>query len=362
MLMRVVIVGNGPGGVELAKGLAGEFEVSIIEGEKLPYYNKPMLSHYIAGFLPEEKLFPLPVDWYGRKGIDLHLGTSALLIDRAKRLLVTSKGEFPYDVLVLATGARAREPVVPGKEHLLTLRTLHDAKRIREKLEKEGEMVILGGGFIALELAGNAAKAGYQVRLVHRRKNLLGLDDELSERIRERMEGIGVEFHLKTRVLRATGEGLKTDRGYMPGRLKVCAYGITPNIELAIKSGIQAGRGVLIDGQFRTSAENVYAIGDCAEHHGTIAGTARGAVEEARSLANILEGGKASYDFFRSAVFKFADLSLAIIGRTRGEGRWLDEEVKVFYEGGKPVGAVVLGNMRRAIELEKSIREGLFPS
>ncbi|WP_367270990.1 FAD-dependent oxidoreductase [Thermococcus sp.] len=139
--MRVVIVGNGPGGVELAKALSGEFEVTIIEREKLPYYNKPMLSHYIAGFLPEEKLFPLPMDWYGRKGIDLHLGTSALLIDRARNVLMTSGGEFPYGILVLATGARAREPVVPGKEYLLTLRTLSDAKRIREGLEEEGEML-----------------------------------------------------------------------------------------------------------------------------------------------------------------------------------------------------------------------------
>ncbi|WP_297490194.1 FAD-dependent oxidoreductase [Thermococcus sp.] len=220
---------------------------------------------------------------------------------------------------------------------------------------------ILGGGFIALELAGNAAEAGYKVRLVHRRKNLLGLDEEVSERIRERMEGIGVEFHLDAKVLRATEEGLETDRGSISGRLKVCAYGIAPNIELALKIGIQTGRGVLIDDHFRTSAKNVYAIGDCAEHNGTIAGTAKGAVEQARALAEIVKGGKAGYDFFRSAVFKFADLSLAIIGRTRGEGRWLDEEVKVFYEGGKPVGAVVLGNTGKALRLEKSIREGFPP-
>ncbi|ASJ07309.1 NAD(P)/FAD-dependent oxidoreductase [Thermococcus pacificus] len=358
--MKVVIVGNGPGGVELAKNLSGEFEVAVIEREELPHYSKPMLSHYIAGFLPEEKLFPLPSDWYEKRGIDLHLGTSAVLIDRAKRVLVTSKGAFPYDALVLATGARAREPAFQGKEHMLTLRTFGDARRIKEKLEEEGEMVILGGGFIALELAGNVAKAGYKVKLVHRKRNLLRLDEELSERIREELEGIGVEFHLETNVLSASENGLNTDRGHIPGRLKVCAFGIVPNKELAVRSGIHAGRGILIDDRFRTSAEDVYAIGDCAEYNGIICGTAKAATEHAKVLANLLRGVEDRYDFnFRSTVFKFADMNIALIGRTQGEGKWLDEETKVFYEDGKAVGAVVLGNVRRAFRLENAIREGL---
>ncbi|MDV3104233.1 NAD(P)/FAD-dependent oxidoreductase [Thermococcus waiotapuensis] len=360
--MKVVIVGNGPGGVELAKNLSGEFEVTVIEKEELPHYSKPMLSHYIAGFLPEEKLFPYSLEWYDRRGIELRLGTSALFIDRAKRVLATSKGEFPYDVLVLATGARAAEPAVPGKEHLLTLRTLDDARRIKEKLEEEGEIVILGGGFIALELAGNVAKAGYRVKLVHRKRNLLGLDEELSERIRKELEGIGVEFHLETNVLSASENGLNTDRGYIPGRLKVCAFGIAPNVELALRSGIQTGKGILIDDSFRTSAEGIYAIGDCAEYNGMILGTARAAAEQARVLASILKGESASYDFFGSTVFKFADLSLAIIGRTDGEGKWLDDETRVFYRGDKPVGAVVFGDLRKALRLEKEIREALNPS
>lgn len=346
--------------MELARRLSGEFEVAIVDRENLPHYSKPMLSHYIAGLLPEEKLFPYSLEWYAGKGVDLHLGTEAKVVDRARKVLVTSEGEIPYDVLVLATGANAREPTAPGREHILTLRTLSDARRIRKRLEEEGEITILGGGFIALELAGNIAKAGYTVRLVHRKRTLLGLDEELSERIQEKLEKAGVEFHLEANVLSADEEGLNTDRGYIPGRLKVCAYGIVPNRELAVRSGIHAGRGILIDDRFRTSAKDVYAIGDCAEHSGVIQGTAKAAAEQARVLANLLIGKEARYDFnFRSTVFKFADLNIALIGRTRGEGRWLDGETKVFYEGGKPVGAVVLGNVRKAFGLEKAIREGL---
>ena len=361
MKMKVVIVGNGPGGVELAKGLSSDHDVTLVDREITPHYSKPMLSHYIAGFLPEEKLFPYSHGWYTERGISLRLGEKALLIDRARKVLVTSTGELDYDILVLATGAKAREPTVPGREHILTLRTLGDAKRIKERLEEEGEITVLGGGFIALELAGNLAKAGYRVRLVHRRRTLLGLDEELSGMLRDRLGSIGVEFHLGTKITRASEDGLDTDRGHIPGRLKVCAYGTVPNVELARRGGIQTGRGILIDDRFRTSAKDVYAIGDCAEHGGIISGTARAAVEQARVLADLLRGKDAGYDFsFRSAVFKFADLSIALIGRTRGDGRWLDDETRVFYSGENPIGAVVFGNLRKALRLEKEIREAVL--
>ncbi|NJE00950.1 NAD(P)/FAD-dependent oxidoreductase [Thermococcus sp. JdF3] len=358
--MQLVIVGNGPGGVELAKRLAGEFNVTVVEKENIPHYSKPLLSHHIAGFISEEKLFPYSREWYEERGINLLLGTEAKLVDRLRKVLVTDKGEIPYDALVIATGARARELEVPGKEHILTLRTLNDAKLIKERLEEEGEITILGGGFIALELAGNLAKAGYTVRLVHRGRTLLGLDRDLSERIRVELEGAGVEFHLETNALGADEEGLKTDRGYIKGRLKVCAFGIVPNRELALKSGIHAGRGILIDDRFRTSARDVYAIGDCAEHGGVVGGTAKAAVGQAKVLANLLRGADDRYDFsFRSAFFKFADFGVAIIGKTKGPGSWLGEDTKVFYEGESPVGAVVLGNVKKAFRLEKAIKEGL---
>ena len=357
--MRVVIVGNGPGGLELAKNLSKEFDVTIVEKEKLPHYSKPMLSHYIAGFIPEEKLFPYSPEWYAEKGINLLLGAEAKLIDRFRKVLVTDGGEIPYDVLIIATGARAREPGVPGKEHILTLRTLDDARLIKERLEEEGEITVLGGGFIALELAGNLAKAGHTVRVVHRGETLVGLDGELSDRIREELEKTGVEFHLKSKVISADEDGINTETGYIPGKLKVCAFGIVPNRELALKSGIHAGRGILVDDHLRTSARDVYAIGDCAELVGVVGGTARTAVEQAKVLARILSGEEASYVPFRSAFFKFADFSVAIIGRTKGRGEWLNENTKVFYDGEKATGAVVLGDLREAMRLEKIIREGL---
>nr|WP_048147815.1 FAD-dependent oxidoreductase [Palaeococcus ferrophilus] len=358
--MRVVIVGDGPGGVELAGRLAGEWDVTVVDRETLPHYTKPMLSHYIAGFVRREKLFPHGLDWYEKKGIDLRLGIEAKLIDRARKVLLTDGGEVSYDVLVLATGAKPREPTVEGREHILTLRTIWDAEKIKAAIEEEGGAVIIGGGFIGLELAGNLAKAGYDVHLVHRSGTLLHLDEELSGMIKGRLEEAGVTFHLNADLLKADAEGITTTKGYIPGKPKVCAIGIVPNVEIARKSGIHVGRGILIDEGFRTSAKDVYAIGDCAEYNGIICGTAKGAAAHARVLANLLLGKEDRYDFeFRSTLFKFGDLPLAIIGNTRGEGHWLEEGVKVFTEGERVTGAVIIGDARKAFSLERRIKEGV---
>jgi nitrite reductase (NADH) large subunit len=358
MGVKVLIIGNGIAGVTLAKELSKDFEVIIVERETLPYYNKPMLSHYIAGLVDEKALFPYSREWYLKNSINLNLGVEAKIIDRARKKLVTSKGEFNYDILVLATGARAREPATKGKEHLMTLRTFEDAERIKNILENEGEAVIIGGGFIGLELAGNLSKVGYEVKLIHRRDTFLGLDGELSNIIMQKLEEFGVRFYLNTNLVKAEENGIQTDKGYIKGKLKICAFGIVPNRELAVRSGIHAGRGILIDDQFRTSAQNIYAIGDCAEYGGIICGTAKASMEHARVLANILRGKMDSYDFkFRSTIFKFADLPIAIIGNTKGEGVWIGDNVKVFVDENFVAGAVIFEDLRMVSKLEKLIKD-----
>ncbi|NJE07426.1 NAD(P)/FAD-dependent oxidoreductase [Thermococcus sp. M39] len=341
--MRLIIVGNGIAGVTLAKELSREFDITIVDKENLPYYSKPMLSHYIAGFIDEKALFPYSFEWYEKKGIELKLGVEARVIDRARKRLITSEGELDYDILVLAMGAKARELMMEGKEYLKVLRTFEDAKAIRE----------------ALELAGNLAKAGYDVGLIHRRNTILGLDEELSRILKERLEDVGIKFHLNTNLVKANENGVFTDKGYIEGKLKVCAFGIVPNKEIAIRSGIHAGGGILIDEQFRTSARDVYAIGDCAEYNGIICGTARASMEHARVLANLLRGKEDRYNFeFRSSVFRLADFSITVIGKIKGLGRWINENIKIFTAQGKILGAVVFDDLKTAMKLEKSIKTG----
>lgn len=349
--MRVVIVGNGPAGVEAARLLSREHEVVLVEKETVSHYSKPMLSHFIAGLVEEKRLFPYSPEWYERNGINLLLGIEARRVDTSKKILNTDGGEFPYDVLILATGARPRLPPVEGKEHFLTLRTFEDAERIKKLLDTEGEMIVVGGGFIGLELAGNLAKRGYKVTVVEKEKGVLGLDEELTERIVNVLREAGVEVLLGTSVLKATEDTLLTDRGELKGRLKVCAIGIEPEVSLAKASGIETRRGIVVNRRFETSAKDVYAIGDCAEYNGIICGTAKAAMEHAKVLVNILNGIPDRYLFERrSSIFKFGDFPIAIVGVPRGRGVWLDRETKAFYDGEDVVGVVVLGDMKKAQE------------
>lgn len=356
--MKVVIVGNGPGGVELAKRLAKEHDVTIVEREETPYYVKPMMSHYVAGDADESQLFPYSLDWYRKNRIELLLKTEARRIDAENRTIHTDAGALSFDVLVLATGARARKITVPGAENMLTLRTWQDAKRLKERLEKGKELLIVGAGFIGLELAGNLAKKGYRIRVVEKTSYLLNLEKELTERIKERLESYGVEFFLGRDIERIEKDVLVTDKEEIPARLILCAIGIVPEIELAKESGAKVNRGVLVDKKFRTSLPNVYAIGDCAEFEGIISGTAKAAMDQAKVLANILSGLSDEFDFqFRSSYFKFADLPLAILGRIEGEPRWIDEHTRAFYKDDRIVGVVVLEDTKQARAWEERLRK-----
>ncbi|AIY87541.1 MULTISPECIES: NAD(P)/FAD-dependent oxidoreductase [unclassified Thermotoga] len=355
--MKIVIVGNGPGGVELAKQLSEEHEVTIVERETVPYYTKPMLSHYVAGLAEEKSLFPYPPDWYEKKGIRLLLGTNAKRIDSEKKILETDRGTLEYDVLVLATGAKPRTLKIPGWERMYTLRTIEDAKRLKEAVEREKDLLIIGGGFIGLEIAGNLSKQGIKVKVVEKMTRLMGLDEELTERIKKELEKHKVEFYLGRDVERIENDVLVTDKEEIPAKVILCSIGIVSEVSLAKESGLDVNRGILVDKKFRTSKPDIYAIGDCAEYEGIICGTAKAAMAHARVLANTLKGIPDEYDFrFRSSYFKFGDFPIAIVGELTDRGEWIDSETKAFYRDEKIVGVVVLSDVRKAREWEERLR------
>lgn len=356
--MRLVIIGNGPAGVELAKRVSNHYEVTIIDEAELPFYFKPMLSNYIAGFSRKEDLFQYDFTWYEKNDIRLLAGMKVNKIDLSAKKVFTADVEYSFDILVLATGARPRELAVEGSELLLMLRTFHDAENIKKQLEASDEVVIVGTGFIGLEVAGNLSKAGYKIKMIGKSENFLGLDQELSNIIKKHLEQDGVEFHLTANIEKIDKMGILTDKGYVKGQVKICAIGVIPNKELAKASGINVERGVLIDERFRTSVQDVYAIGDCSEFQGILCGTAKTASEHAKVLADILRGNENSFDFgFRSSIFKFGDFPISIIGRTTQEGKWIDGNTKVFHQQSKIVGAVVLQDIRKAAEMEQRIKE-----
>lgn len=292
----VVIIGAGHGGVSLATALrAAKYEgpVTLISDEPdLPYHRPPLSKAFMAGEakgFTEDKLKLSGEGFYADNDIDLRLGAPVTAIDTAAQTLTLAGGEhIDYAFLVLATGARARSLPIPGigQNGVETLRTLQDARRIREQLAQVQSLVVIGAGFIGLELAATARQLGKTVTVLEAAPRILGrsVSPLVSEWITARLRSEGVHIELNARITEIAAENGK-DSGRVsavreagrewPAELVVVGAGATPNTALAEAAGIACDNGIVVDDHLHTSARCVFAIGDCAAHPNPFAGGQR---------------------------------------------------------------------------------------
>lgn len=283
MSTRIVVVGFGPVAGRLVEELlpavrAGDAHLTILGAEPLPAYNRVLLAEVAVGRAEAASLVGLDVAALRRAGVEVGLGTEVLAVDRAGRRVRLADGTArPYDVLVLATGARAFVPPLGGLERGLpdgvtTLRDLDDAARVRGALDGGAGVVVLGGGVLGVEAALAARDRGAAVTLVHTGPwPLTGSLDRgggalLTAALRDR--GIAVRRGAATAVgTDAAGRftGLRlADGTTAAGDLLLVSCGVRARTELAAACGLRVDRGVLVDHELR-AAPGVYAIGDCAE-------------------------------------------------------------------------------------------------
>jgi 3-phenylpropionate/trans-cinnamate dioxygenase ferredoxin reductase subunit len=277
---KLVVVGAGHSAghllAELQKrGYPGE--ITLIGAEAhLPYQRPPLSKAFLdaAGF-DEARLHLRGASFYTDAGIKLKLNTSVASIDRASRtLLLADGGAEPYDHLVLATGARARELPAPGRhlKRIGTLRGLDDAKRLRAELADCRNMVIVGGGFIGLEIASTASKRGIHVTLLEGGPRLLSRNTSpfISGMLQRAHQDAGVDIRMQAQVQAFEGnetvEAVVCANGErFPADLVVIGIGSEPEIALAQAAGLEADRnGIVVDHHTRSSDPAIQAIGDCA--------------------------------------------------------------------------------------------------
>ncbi|MBB1606090.1 MULTISPECIES: NAD(P)/FAD-dependent oxidoreductase [unclassified Pseudomonas] len=314
MKKDVAIVGAGHAGVSLAfalrnLGFAGSLALLSDEAD-LPYHRPPLSKAFMAAgddAESERRLQLESAEFYAEKGIDLLLDSPVESIEPASHGLLLRNGErLEYGHLVLATGARARRLPLPGAElqGIQTLRTLEDARRIRQRLATSQRVVVVGGGFIGLELAATAAALGKQVTVLENASRIMerSVAPLVSEYVAQRHAGKGIRIETGCRVSAFRGDGGQVcavlgENGEWPADLVIVGAGAQPNSELAEAAGIACGNGILVDGQMRTSAPDVFAIGDCAAHENPYAGNARirlesiqNANDQARVVAQVIHG------------------------------------------------------------------------
>jgi NADPH-dependent 2,4-dienoyl-CoA reductase/sulfur reductase-like enzyme/nitrite reductase/ring-hydroxylating ferredoxin subunit len=271
---RIVIVGSGAAGTAAALALRKEgFEgqLTLIGEEAHEPYDRPNLSKdYLAGTAPEEWLPLLPRARYEDLGIRLTLGTAVARIDPADRTVWLGDGRaFPYDALLLATGATPVRLPVPGADrpHVYTLRNVDDARTIRTRAQVEGRVVVIGTGFLGLEAAAALRQLGVEVQVVGREAHPLerALGPALGTRLQQLHESHGVLFHLE-RQPREIGEKavLLDDGRRLETSLVILATGVQPNTDLAAAAGLATHDGILVDRHLETSVPGIFAAGDVA--------------------------------------------------------------------------------------------------
>ena len=313
---RVVIVGTGQAGLQVALSLRSEGyagEVTLVGDEPgVPYARPPLSKAYLLGKVAEDGLHLRPAETLTGKGIRLAAPERVVAIDRSgRRVTLASGGSLPYDHLVLATGTRNRLPSIPGVDlaGVLSLRSLDDARRLKDRLASSRTVAIIGGGFIGLEFAAVASACGLRVNVIEAAPRVLArtVSSPVSDYLTRRHSERGVDFTLGAvvRSIEGTRDGTKQvrlgDGTLIPADLVLVATGVLPNTELAAEAGLPVDDGIVVDGHLTTADPFVSAIGDCAAHPNIHAGAMRrlesvqNAVDQAKAVAARLCGRPAPY-------------------------------------------------------------------
>lgn len=381
-MRHVIVVGNGMVGSRFVEELVRrdpDVAVTVLGAEEYEPYNRVLLSEVVAGTV---ELASLTLAGPPVGGVRVRAGALVTAIDRERRTVATADGQLvAYDTLVLATGARAVEPEIPGLRRAGApergpsslvagahpLRTLDDAREIVAATLNARDAVVLGGGVLGLEVACGLVRRGLRVTVVHRGTHVMErqLDEAAGGAVAHaldrlgvrRLAGLGVSSALVAEgrlrgLLLSNGEAVAAD-------LLVLAAGAVPETGLAAACGLVVDRGIVVDRQARTSDPDVHAIGDCAQPpeggHGLLAQ----GWDQARRLAEHLAGGTCdanaepeapAVDVLRVKAQGLDVITMGVSG-AGGDGRrtvrlsepGAGRHVEVVVEGGVVVGATCVG-------------------
>lgn len=307
----IVIIGAGQAGVTAAvtlreRGWEGEIHL-IGEESAAPYQRPPLSKGYLSGADSSDDLLLRAGHLFERDQIQLRTGVSVRRVDRESRTVELSDGEvLAYDALIFATGSAPRALTLPGAEFdgVHVIRTVQDADSLRQSLHRAGGSVFIGGGFLGLEVAAQAAKLG-SVTVLELAPQILGrvLSRESASAISAYLESLGINIRCGVQLREIEGDGgsvravVLADGERIPASSVVVSIGAVPRDELASECGLEVNGGIVVDSGLRTSDERIFAIGDCAKYPNLFAGidmrveSVQNATDQARYVASVLTGG-----------------------------------------------------------------------
>ncbi len=390
-LKTLIVIGNGMVGhhcVEqlVAAGATRRYRIEVFGEESRRAYDRVHLSEYFAG-RDAESLALSSAAFYDQPNLHLHLGEPVLEVNRGRREVVTPKGRFSYDQLVLATGSYPFVPEIEGAtgEARLVYRTLDDLDQIREAARAARRGVVVGGGLLGLEAANGLKSLGLEAHVVEFAPRLMPVQlDELGgQALKAQIGALGVQVHL-SRATRSVTPGMdyryrmNFDGGeFLETDLILFSAGIRPQDALARQCGLETGPrgGVVIDEHCRTRDPHIYAIGECAALNGSVFGLVAPGYQMARKVAGELLGepGVPFLGADMSTRLKLLGVDVGSIGDAQGvtpgacSYRFVDEANAIYRrlvisaDGRKVLGAVLVGDNSYYDTLLQYAQNGIAP-
>ena len=387
--MAIVIVGGGHAAGQAAASIRQEgfdAELILIGAEPhIPYQRPPLSKQYLAGEQPLDKVLLRPEKFYVDRTIDLRTGITVENIDRDGQFVACSDGSLvAYDQLLLATGSRALRPDLPGIDlgGVHTLRSIADVDKIRTDMENASHLVIIGGGYIGLEVASVAKSKDMQV-------TILEMEDRILQRVthpamsafyHELHRAKGVNIKTSSRVTAFVGEGwvnevVCADGTSVDADVVIVGVGVVPNVELAAEAGLACDNGIVVDERCATGDSAIFAAGDCTNHPNKLLDrrlrleSVPNAMEQSRVAASNLTGGDkkyASIPWFWSDQY---DLKLQMVGFssdadesiTRGVPE-THEFAMFHYKSGKIIAAEAVNSPREFLVAKQLIGKFIDPN
>lgn len=323
---NIVILGGGMVAGYAAKQLAElglpKGELAILSADSVvPYERPPLSKSFLAGKDSEDAIKINPDDFYKKQGMELRLDCEVASLDlKRKRLILKGGDEFGFQKLMIATGARPRTLNIPGStlQHLFYLRTLSDSKSIRNAAEKVNHALVIGGGFIGMEVAAVLAQKGIEVAMVLNDDRVFKrlFSPEMSRFFESYYAARGVRLIKSMSVTELRGDGTVKSAVLRDGQntqcdLVVAGIGVSPAIEVVSNSGLDLDDGILVNEYLQSSHPDVSAAGDVANYRDVLFGKRRrvehwdNAVSQGQYCARSIMGDKAP---FRHVPYFFSDV------------------------------------------------------
>ena len=384
---KVIIVGGGQAAASLAhkmRSLGFDGALTMMCEEKTPPYQRPPLSKkYLLGEMALERLYLRPEHYYVEQNITLHLGERVNAIDRQSNEIITEKGQYAYDRLVLATGSTPR--LLPAHlggtlENVFSVRDLKDADSLAPHMKEGKRLLIIGGGYIGLEAAAVAAARGMDVTLIEMSERILQrvAAPQTSDYFRSLHQSHGVTIKEQTGLTRLLGQNGQvvgaelSDGSTLEIDLAILGIGITPATNLAQDCGLAIENGIRVDALGRSSDPNIWAAGDCCSFpykDGYLRlESVPNAIDQAEVIAQNIMGAEIAYipkPWFWSDQY---DVKLQIAGLNTGYDKIIERKNPTllsqsfwYYAQDTLIAVDAMNDPRAYMVAKKLIESGLTP-